>query len=162
MGVDKLKNVRTQRYPHCVLLFCVWRLTSAYILCVPRAQADTDCALAFLRIWFQPRPRLGKRGPTSRPCWPAVAVLRARWGRNRSPPGERPCRATQGRFCANRCGGGWSSSGIFFLCPILQAKGQTAQPTVSYKKPPLWGRASRALVRRCRTARLAGSSPHPL
>lgn len=105
MGVDTLKDVRTQRYPHCVLLFCVWMLTSAYILCALRMQADTDCALAFLRRWFQPCSGQERRSPVFRPCWPAVAVLRARRGRNRSPPGEGPCWATQGRFCANRCGG---------------------------------------------------------
>ena len=150
MGVDTLKDVRTQRYPHCALLFCVWRLISAYILCATRAQADTDCALAFLRIWFQPRPRMRKRGPTSRPCRPAVAILGARWGRNRSPPGERPCRATQGRFCANRCGGAVLVS--FFAAQSWKLKGKPSSLRCPTKNLPPWGRASRALVRRCRTA----------
>lgn len=137
MGVDTLKNVRTQRYPYCVLLFCVWRLTSAYILCVPRTQADTDCVLAFLRIWCQPRPRMRKRGPTSRPCWPAVAVLGARWGRNRSPPGKKPCRATQGRFCATSCRRAVLVS--FFSAQSCKLKGKPSSLRCPTKNLPLGG-----------------------
>lgn len=81
-----MKNVRAQRYPYCVLLFCVWRITSAYILCAPRTQADTDCALAFLRRWFQPCSGQESYSPVFRLCWPAVAVLRARWGRTAVRP----------------------------------------------------------------------------
>ena len=150
MGVDTLKDVRTQRYPHCVLLFCVWRLISAYILYALRMQADTDCVLAFLRRWFQPCSGQERCSLVFRPCWPAVAVLRARWGRKPQSAREGALLGHTGPLLRNQVRE--SSSGISFLCSILQAKGQTAQPTVSYKKPPPWGRASRALVRRCRTA----------
>ena len=48
------KLVRKQRYLYCVLIFFVWRLTFVYILCVPRAQTDTDCVLASVEITGQP------------------------------------------------------------------------------------------------------------
>ena len=120
MGVDKLKNVRTQRYSYRVLLFCVWRLISAYTLCIPRAQADTDCVLAFLRRWFQPCFGQEICNPVFRPYRPRVAVLRAGSGRSRSPP-ERP-RVGPHRAAFARTGTG-NGAGIFFLCLSPQARG---------------------------------------
>lgn len=97
MGVDKLKNVRAQRHLWCVLLFCAVGMKFAYILCATRAQMNEVCVLAFFPVLGQPT---GNR-PLFRPCRPHVAILGARWGRNRSPPGQAPCRAVQGRFCAD-------------------------------------------------------------
>ena len=150
MGLEnnKLKGVRGQLLPIAFFYAVLLSFCSVYILCTLQENSETLSILALLPSWIGAQSKLKNGRPIFRPCQPVVAVLRARRGSNRSPPGEGPYWATQGRFCASRHG---RLASIFFLCLLTKAKGQTAQPTVSYKKPPPWGRASRALVRRCRT-----------
>ena len=92
------------------------------------------CTLApWVQTWFKPE----SKRPVFRPCWPDVAVLRVRWGRNRSPPGERPCRATQGRFFANRYGGAVQVS--FFSAQSCKLKGKPSSLRRPTKNLPLGG-----------------------
>ena len=89
MGVDKLKDVRTQRFLNCVLVFCMMAWIYLYILCFSRPQTVTHCVLAFLRTYFPPGFEPREQGPVFRPCRPAVAGRPTRWG-NESLPPNRP------------------------------------------------------------------------
>ena len=130
---NKLKGVRGQLLPIAFFYAVLLSFCSVYILCTLQENSETLCILALLPSWIGAQSKLKNGRPIFRPCQPVVAVLRARRGSNRSPPGEGPYWATQGRFCASRHG---RLASIFFLCLLTKAKGQTAQPTVSYKKPP--------------------------
>lgn len=158
-----LKEARRQRFQIAILYFVLPYNQLLYIMCGTQKIADTFCRLAFLPSWSEHgidvKTYHSRDSPVFGPCRPVVTILRAGWGRNRSPSGQGPCGAAQGRVW----GSGQNESprkAVFFLLSIPAEQPreaiteiQFAQPTVSYKNPPPWGRASRALVRRCRTAR---------
>ena len=107
MGLETfmLKGARVQKFLVALFYLVLGVCSGLYIVCVTVKSFEFLCTLALLHPWIQARPKHSDSSPIFGPCRPRVAVLRARWGRNRSPPGEGPCWATQGRFCANRCGG---------------------------------------------------------
>ena len=152
MGLEnnKLKGVRGQLLPIAFFYAVLLSFCSVYILCTLQENSETLCILALLPSWIGAQSKLKNGRPIFRPCQPVVAVLRARRGSNRSPPGEGPYWATQGRFCANRCGGAVLVS--FFSAQSWKLKGKPSSLRCPTKNLPPWGRASRALVRRCRTA----------
>ena len=87
METVMLKGARVQKF-----LAALFYLVSAvrfklYIMCAPAKNFGILCTLALLHPWAQAQPQPSNSRPIVGPCWPRVAVLRARWGRNRSPPG---------------------------------------------------------------------------
>ena len=150
MDKSKLKGARVQILSAALFYAVLPTYSSIYMLCQFRDNMETLCTLALLPPWVQTWFKPESKRPVFRPCWPAVAVLGSGGVGNRSPPGERPCRATQGRFCANRCGGAVQVS--FFSAQSCKLKGKPSSLRRPTKNLPLGGGASRALVRRCRTA----------
>ena len=87
METVMLKDARVQKI-RTALFYLVWVVCSrVYIVCVPVNIFENLCTLALLHPWAQAQPQPSNSRPIVGPCWPRVAVLRARWGRNRSPPG---------------------------------------------------------------------------
>ena len=147
MGLETvlLKGARVQKF-----LAALFYLVSAvrfklYIMCAPAKNFGILCTLALLHPWIQTRPRQSDSSHIFGPCRPRVAVFRAGWGRNRSPPGP-VCGRTEAILRVQ----GSVEQIFFFSANALNL--EFAADCVLQRSSPL-GRASRALVQRCRTAR---------
>ena len=86
MATGMLKGARVQK-----VLVALFYLVSAvrfklYIMCAPAKNFGILCTLALLHPWVQAQPQPSDSSPTFGRCRPRVAVLKAGWGRNRSPP----------------------------------------------------------------------------
>lgn len=119
MGLETvlLKGARVQKF-----LAALFYLVSAvrfklYIMCAPAKNFGILCTLALLHPWIQTRPRQSDSSHIFGPCRPRVAVFRAGWGRNRSPPGQARVWPHRGYSeSARKCG---ADIFLFCKCPKL-------------------------------------------
>ena len=121
-----LKGARVQKF--LVALFYLVRgvCSRLYIVCVTVKSFEFLCTLALLHPWIQVRPKQSDSSPIFGPCRPRVAVLRAGWGRNRSPPRQARVRPHRAAFARTGASGGVLQK----TSPLGEGK-QSARPTLS-------------------------------
>ena len=86
MATVILKGARVQKVLVALLYLVSMVCGKFYIVCATLKILWVLCTLALLHPWVQAQPQPSDSSPIFGPCWPRVAVLRAGWGRNRSPP----------------------------------------------------------------------------
>lgn len=121
-----LKGARVQKLLTALSYLVPAVCGELYIVCEPVKFFEVLCTLALLHPWIQAQPQPSNSSPTFGPCRPRVAVFRAGWGRNRSPPVQARVWPHRGIFARTGAGGGVLQK----TSPLGEGK-QSARPTLS-------------------------------